>query len=186
MEYEESQLASFRENPKTQFLCGQFDDLYAKREEALALAEDATMAELVREELKTLDAQLEQQYTEMARIIEASREEETKPFGIILEVRAGAGGEEAALFAEELAQMYLKYAEIQGWKSTVISESRATQEGTRRLYLKSLEALSMMRFDTRPECIEFNVYRLQRKWDVFIHQPHRLLFCLCVINQQSR
>ncbi len=157
MEYEESQLASFRENPKTQFLCGQFDDLYAKREEALALAEDATMAELVREELKTLDAQLEQQYTEMARIIEASREEETKPFGIILEVRAGAGGEEAALFAEELAQMYLKYAEIQGWKSTVISESRATQGGYKEAVF---EILGSAVYDALRH--ETGVHRVQR------------------------
>jgi len=43
---------------------------------------------------------------------------------IILEIRAGAGGKEASLFAADLAQMYSKYAEQQGWKISMLDESR--------------------------------------------------------------
>ncbi len=130
MEYESEQLALFREHMKTQFLCGQFDDLMKKRREAQQMLEsDESMKELAEEELIVLDDQLSHLYTEMARIIEASKEEEAKPYGILLEVRAGVGGEEAALFAEELAHMYLRYAEMKGWYTGTASESRATQGG---------------------------------------------------------
>ena len=40
---------------------------------------------------------------------------------VIVEIRAGTGGDESALFAAELARMYLRYAERQGWKTEVMS-----------------------------------------------------------------
>ncbi|MEK7631012.1 MAG: PCRF domain-containing protein [Patescibacteria group bacterium] len=49
--------------------------------------------------------------------------------GVILEVRAGVGGNEAALFAGELASMYTKYAQRQGWRVVLISESKAEVGG---------------------------------------------------------
>ncbi len=157
MEYDETQLTLFRENPKTQFFCGQFDALYTKRVEALAMADDPSMAELVAEEIQTLDAQLTHLYTDMAHIIEASKEEETKPYGILLEVRAGVGGEEAALFAEELALMYLKYAEIRGWRTTTASESRAAQGGYKEATFEILgnDVYDALRYET-------GVHRVQR------------------------
>jgi peptide chain release factor 1 len=129
MEYSEEKLNEFRENPKTQFLAGQFDALLRKRDDSAMLLSDESMKELAAEEIASLDEQLSSLFAEMDRIIESSKEEETKPYGVILEVRAGAGGEEAALFAEQLAEMYLKYAALQGWKSAELSESRASQGG---------------------------------------------------------
>lgn len=157
MEYDETQLTLFRENSKTQFFCGQFDALYAKRAEALAMADDPSMAELVAEEVLALDAQLMHLYTDMTHIIEASKEEEMKPYGILLEVRAGVGGEEAALFAEELALMYLKYAEIRGWHTTKVSESRATQGGYKEATFEILgkDVYDELRYET-------GVHRVQR------------------------
>lgn len=158
MEYFGEQLTTFREHQKTQFLCGQFDDLMKKRKEAQILLEsDASMAELAAEELATLDEQLGHLYTEMERIIEASKEEEAKPYGVILEVRAGVGGEEAALFAEQLAQMYLKYAERQGWYTATASESRATQGGYKEA---SFEILGNAVYDDLR--YETGVHRVQR------------------------
>lgn len=158
MEYSAEQLDIFREHQKTQFLCGQFDDLMKKRREAQHLLEsDPGMAELAEEELSMLDEQMNHLYTEMGRIVEASREEESKPYGVVLEVRAGVGGEEAALFAEQLSHMYLRYAEIKGWQTSTASESRATQGGYKEASFEILGdgAYDDLRYET-------GVHRVQR------------------------
>lgn len=158
MEYNESQLQTFRESHRTQFLAGQFDMLEKQRAEAAALAAaDPGMTELVAEEMQALTEQLDHLYTEMERIMESVKEEEAQPYGVLLEVRAGAGGEEAALFAEELAQMYLKYAEIKGWRSSTASESRAAQGGYKEAAFEILGAdvYDALRFET-------GVHRVQR------------------------
>ena len=129
MEFTAESVADFRENHKTQFLAGQFLELLHKRESALELAADPDMAELAREEVAELEGQLTALYGELERIAETTKEEEVLPYGVVLEVRAGAGGDEAALFAEELAQMYLLYAEKQGWATLRDHESRATGGG---------------------------------------------------------
>jgi len=158
MEFSEAQLSVFRENQKTQFLCGQFDNLMKKRVEAeTLLASDEGMRELALEEIGHITGQLEQLYTEMSRIIESSKEEELKPYGVLLEVRAGAGGEEAALFAEELAHMYGEYAVRKGWATTKISESRATQGGYKEAFFEILgpDVYDELRYET-------GVHRVQR------------------------
>ena len=158
MEFKEEQLATFRENQKTQFLAGQFDEYMKKREEAEVLAaSDETMRELAEEEISELTTQLEGLYAEMERILEATKEEETKPYGVILEVRAGAGGEEAALFAEQLALMYQNYATKNGWTVTKISESRASQGGYKEGVFEILgrEVYDKLRYET-------GVHRVQR------------------------
>ncbi len=158
MEFTETQLTLFRENHKTQFLAGQFDALLAQRDEAQHLLEsDPGMRELAEEEIAGIMEQLTHLYTEMGRILESAKEEEVRPYGVMLEVRAGAGGEEAALFAEELAHMYMRYAEIKGWRATMASESRATQggykEGTFEIIGK--DVYDALRYET-------GVHRVQR------------------------
>ena len=129
MEFDEAKLTEFKENQKTQFLASQFENELAKLREAEELAkDDPEMAELAAEEIEALTKQLKEQFSEMERIIKASKEEEAKPYGVILEVRAGAGGDEASLFAAELANMYLKYAESKGWQ-TVRSHVSTTEAG---------------------------------------------------------
>jgi peptide chain release factor 1 len=115
------------------------------------------MRELADEEVKTLDEQLGHLYAEMERIVELSREEEAKPYGIILEVRAGVGGEEAALFAEELAHMYTKYAEMKRWQTAAVSESRAAQGGYKEASFEILgsDVYDDLRYET-------GVHRVQR------------------------
>lgn len=158
MEFDQEKLESFREHQKTQFLMTQFDDIYERRVEASnLLRENPEMEELVQSEIKELTAQLEMQYSEMERIIEASKEEEARPYGVILEVRAGAGGEEAALFAEELAQMYVRFAELHNWPVTVSNESRASQGGYKEATFEILhpDAYEALRYET-------GVHRVQR------------------------
>lgn len=116
MEFDQEKLQEFKDNHKTQFLASQFESELVKLTEAQELADsDPEMAELAKEEIETLTKQLEGQFAEMDKIVESNKEEEAKPYGVMLEVRAGAGGDEASLFAAELAGMYLKYAEVNNW-----------------------------------------------------------------------
>ncbi len=158
MEYQQSQLDAFKENMKTQFLAGQFSQLIKQRDDAEAMKEaDSEMAEMAEEEIKEITAQLDALYMQMSTIIEESKEEEAKPYGVVLEVRAGAGGDEAALFAEELAQMYLLYAQKNGWPYTVEHESRATSGGYKEAAFEivSPHVYEAFRYET-------GVHRVQR------------------------
>jgi peptide chain release factor 1 len=129
MEFDQDKLQSFKENQKTQFLASQFESELLKLREAEELAAaDPEMAELAKEEIVRLTEQLQGQFAEMDRISAASREEEARPYGVMLEVRAGAGGDEASLFAAELASMYLQYAENNGWQ-TIRSHVSDTEAG---------------------------------------------------------
>ncbi len=158
MEYNDEELQSFRDNHKTQFSAGQFDDLTNKQNTSQKMAdEDSAMAELVQEEIASFEAQRQALYLEMQRILEVNKEEEEKPYGVVLEVRAGAGGDEAALFAEELAQMYIQYAVINGWFTSAEHESRATAGGYKEAVFEIIhpQAYEKLRFET-------GVHRVQR------------------------
>lgn len=157
MEFDQNKLQEFKDNPKTQFLASQFADFERKLEEARAMTDDPEMAELAADEIAQLEEQLKGLYEQMEGIIEASRAEEERPYGVVLEVRAGAGGDEAALFAEELAQAYLRYAEIQGWTYSVEHESRAPMGGYKEAVFEILHpnAYPTLRFET-------GVHRVQR------------------------
>ncbi len=129
MEFDQDKLTEFKENQKTQFLASQFDSEMVKLTEAQELADsDPEMAELAQEEIAQLTKQLQDQFDEMDRIIEASRVEDEKPYGVMIEVRAGAGGDEASLFAGELAQMYQAYAATNGWQ-TLINNTSMNEAG---------------------------------------------------------
>jgi peptide chain release factor 1 len=146
-----------RENNKTQFLVSQLDALIMRRQELDSLSVDPDMKPLIEEEQNILETQIQVQYEEIVRICEASRIEEELPYGVILEVRAGAGGEEAALFAEEVASMYVKYAQKNGWGCVNTSESRSSQGGFKEA---TFEILSPRAYDLLRH--ETGVHRVQR------------------------
>ncbi len=158
MDYNETELETFRENQKTQFLASQFDLLSAKIKESLDLGEaDPALAEMANEEVTKIEQQRQNLYTEMQRIMEANKEEEEKPYGVILEVRAGAGGDEAALFAEELASMYLAFAERKGWAYSTEHESRGPSGGYKEATFEIVhpKVYENLRYET-------GVHRVQR------------------------
>lgn len=158
MEYNEEELQSFKDNHKTQFLAGQFDDFSKKIVAAQEMAaEDPEMAEMAAEEVATLTAQQQALYEEMQRILTLAKVDDEKPYGVVLEVRAGAGGDEAALFAEELSQMYLQYATTQGWLYATESESRSASGGYKEgvFEIISPKAYDDLRYET-------GVHRVQR------------------------
>lgn len=158
MPHAEEKLAEFKAHQKTQFLMTQYDATAAKIAEAkLMAANDSGMAELAAEEVNELTQQLNDQYDEMERIIESAKEADELPYGVILEVRAGAGGDEASLFAFQLAEMYVTYAELKGWPVSKQSESQSTQGGYKEATFEILgEAVyDALRFET-------GVHRVQR------------------------
>lgn len=135
----------------------QFDALMKRYAEAEGMLADPTMGELAKEECETISREATELYTTMLDILKAVEEEEQKPYGVILEVRAGVGGEEAALFAEELAYAYKRYAEMRGWSVTSLSESRASQGGYKEGTFEILgsDVYDNLRYET-------GVHRVQR------------------------
>lgn len=154
---DETQIQEARENQKTQFLMSQFDVLVRREAELETLAGDPEMAELAAEERASLAEQKASLSAEIVRIVEASRKEEEEPYGVVLEVRAGTGGEEAALFAEELASMYEKYSAKHGWTKSLASESRSTQGGFKEATFEIIgrDVYRALRYET-------GVHRVQR------------------------
>lgn len=102
--------------------------------ESYLAGDDADMKELaegelpdIRQELDALDAELQ------VALIPKDPADSRSAF---VEIRAGTGGDEAALFAGDLSRMYLKFAEIQGWKTEVLSESKAELGGYKEVVMK--------------------------------------------------
>ena len=89
-------------------------------EEMLA-GNDPDMRDLAKEELKSLTARRDTMLAELKVLLIPKDPNDAK--NVMLEIRAGTGGDEAALFAAELFRMYTKYAERQGWKIDVMSSS---------------------------------------------------------------
>jgi peptide chain release factor 1 len=89
--------------------------------EELAAAGDTDMRELAQQELKSLVARRETLVGELKTLLVPKDPNDEK--NVMLEIRAGTGGDEAALFAGQLFRMYSKFAERQGWRLEVISSS---------------------------------------------------------------
>jgi peptide chain release factor 1 len=100
-----------------------YEDTLRSIDEARVLAgdADAELAELAESELPELEARRDALEVEIRTALRPKDPNDAKD--AILEIRAGAGGDEAALFAAELFRMYLRYAESRGWKVESLSES---------------------------------------------------------------
>jgi peptide chain release factor 1 len=89
--------------------------------EELAASGDADMRELAEEELKSLITRRDALLSELKVLLVPKDPNDEK--NVVLEIRAGTGGDEAALFAAELFRMYSKYAERQGWRLELMSSN---------------------------------------------------------------
>ncbi len=93
--------------------------------------EDSELVALAEEELEELQERETELKTELEdRLLEQQEQEANK---CIVEIRAGAGGDEAALFAQDLFSMYRRYAEEHGWDVEIIDESRTDMDGIRSI-----------------------------------------------------
>jgi peptide chain release factor 1 len=87
------------------------------------LLKDPDMRDLAQDELQSLQARRDQLMSEMKVLLIPKDPNDAK--NVVLEIRAGTGGEEAALFASDLFRMYSRYAERQGWKLEVLNTSES-------------------------------------------------------------
>ena len=97
----------------------------------MAASGDAELRALAEEELRGIDARLESESAELARLL--LPRDPRDDGNIFLEVRAGTGGDEAAIFAGDLFRMYSRYAERQGWKVEILSENPGEHGGYREV-----------------------------------------------------
>jgi len=135
-------------------LSGVQRDLDGARE-VLAEAEDPEMRELARSEVETLETRAEELEQRLTVMLLPEDPEDRR--NVVLEVRAGTGGEEAALFAAELLRMYLRYAERLGWKVSVADSSETGLGGLK-------EAVAVIEGDRVFSRLKFEsgVHRVQR------------------------
>ena len=99
-------------------------------EENRALLEDDELGELAKEELKELEP-LRESLEEEIKILMLPRDPNDDK-NIYLEIRAGTGGDEAALFVEDLLKGYLRYADLRGWKVEIVSSSEGSAGGYKK------------------------------------------------------
>jgi peptide chain release factor 1 len=115
--------SEFKNNHATRYLAEEFERLEEERTSAHeAAGEDAVLREMAHEDEERIRARQEEILADIERILNREREEESKPKALVLEFRAGAGGDEASLFASELKDMYLKYAEGKRWRVRIIDD----------------------------------------------------------------
>ncbi len=144
-------------NQRTNYYAGLLVDLQKKLAEAEELAKDPELGELAKSDIEDLQSQIANMEQSILDILEKEKEEEEFPNELILEVRAGAGGDEAALFAFELAVMYRRYAEISGWEWKTLDESENEIGGYKEasFEIKGKDCYRKMRFES-------GVHRVQR------------------------
>ncbi|MFC3116021.1 peptide chain release factor 1 [Cellvibrio fontiphilus] len=107
--------------------------LLANIEEAkhLLVDGDADMKEMAEEELKDCEAQLEPMQLELQKLLLPKDPNDEK--NCYLEIRAGTGGDEAAIFSGDLFRMYSRYAETQGWRVEVLSQNEGEHGGYKEI-----------------------------------------------------
>lgn len=151
-------LDALKKNHETNYLATEYERLEKEKREILSMGEsDPSMKEMAEEDAKNLDVQIEDIRGKIQGILDRDKEEDEFPSEVILEVRPGTGGEEASLFAEELCNMYLKYAASRGWQSQTIDISQSESGGYKlaSFELKGKQIYKYMRYET-------GVHRVQR------------------------
>lgn len=151
-------LSEHKDNPKTSFLVQELERLQKQEAEVLEMAgTDLAMKEMAEEELKNIKIQQDAFLEQIKAILEQDKLDEEFPNEIILEVRAGAGGDEAALFASTLAEMYKRYAVTQQWSFKPLEESMNTLGGYKEasIEIKGKDVYRQLRYET-------GVHRIQR------------------------
>ncbi len=147
-----------RKNNKISYLVDEYERLEIEEEKVReAIGDDESLFELGKEEIEALKIQREAIEQQIKAIEASEKEEEEFPNEIILEVRAGAGGDEASLFAWELAHMYERYAEERGWSTKTLEESKSDVGGYKEasIEVRGKDVYKDLRYET-------GVHRVQR------------------------
>ncbi len=141
-------IETLKKNPKTQYLASEYERLSRELVEVQAMIEsDPSMADMAHDEVAAIETQQRAIEEQVKAIEESEKEEEEFPNEIILEARAGAGGDEAALFALQLVEMYERFAETRKWAVKKLDEYT--------LEIRGKDVYRLLRFET-------GVHRVQR------------------------
>jgi peptide chain release factor 1 len=129
------------------------DELRVAQE--MATGADAEMRELAGEEARDLQQRIDAEDAELTRLL--IPKDPRDDASIFLEIRAGTGGDEAAIFAGDLFRMYSRYAERQGWQVEVLSDSAGEHGGYKEVISRvaGKGAYSRLKFES-------GVHRVQR------------------------
>lgn len=114
-----------KQNPKTQYYALELERLSREEAQANELASsDPELADMAADDLTRIATERTELETKIQEILKKDEEEEQElPNEMVLEVRGGAGGDEAAMFAFNLSEMYERYAEKMGWSWKIIDTS---------------------------------------------------------------
>ena len=128
-----------REHSEVSQVASRFQD-FLQRESNLAQAremlDDPDMAEMAREEIASLEAGLPALEADLQALLLPKDPDDVR--NTFLEIRAGTGGDESALFAGDLLRMYTRYADTQGWRTEIVSESLGEVGGYKEVVLRVL------------------------------------------------
>ncbi|NPA82321.1 MAG: peptide chain release factor 1 [Epsilonproteobacteria bacterium] len=124
-------------------------------EENKSLLEDSELGELAKEELKDLEKRKEELEEEIKLLLIPKDPNDER--NVYLELRAGTGGDEAALFVADLFKAYIRYAESKGWKAEIVSSSESALNGYKEIIvlIKGKGAYSRLKY-------EAGTHRVQR------------------------
>jgi peptide chain release factor 1 len=123
-----------RERTRIEPIVGRFvewQNLGSQIGENREMLSDPELGSLARDELPELEAALSVLERDIQLLLLPRDPDDDK--NTVLEIRAGTGGEEAALFASDLFRMYLRYAETQGWKVEILNQSEASAGGMKEI-----------------------------------------------------
>lgn len=126
----------------------EYDKLLSNIANAKEMLKDKEMKEMAQEELELLEPKVEEMEEKLKVLLIPKDPEDTKD--VIFEIRAGTGGDEAAIFAGDLYRMYMKWFETTGWKYEVISENEGTVGGFKEIVLevKGDEVYGSLKFES--------------------------------------
>ncbi|MDR6857107.1 peptide chain release factor 1 [Variovorax guangxiensis] len=140
-----------REHAEVTQVAGRYQR-YLQRESDLAAAremlDDPDMAEMAREEIAGAEAELVSLEDELQRLLLPKDPEDAR--NAFLEIRAGTGGDESALFAGDLLRMYTRHAERAGWRCEIVSASESELGGFKEVVVRVVgnEVFGQLRFES--------------------------------------
>ena len=151
-------IEELKKSHETNYLASVLERLNREEVEVREMLDsDESLHEMVALELKSIQEQREVTEKQIQDILDKEKAEEESPNEIVLEVRAGAGGDEASLFAWQLAHMYERFAESMRWNWKVNYESKSDLDGYKEasFEITGKDVYKKMRYET-------GVHRVQR------------------------
>ncbi len=140
----------------------------ADEQAALAMQSDPEMKDFAEEEIKSARTRMEQMQVDLQRLLLPKDPNDDK--NIFLEIRAGTGGDESALFASDLFRMYTRYAERQRWQVEVVSASESDLGGTKKQFCASWVKAPTQNSNLSLVAIVCSVCHKQKLKVVYTHQ----------------